>query len=93
VQDDNLPAVINRAAEDHGCEPKLRREGEGGHATEAIATASNALVLVVLVLTLLPGVVILLPGVIMMMVRWGRLLGGGQMEPSMCVAADERQRE
>ena len=86
MQDGGLPAVIDRGAEDHGCDLKLRREGERGHAAEAIATASDAIVLAVLVLTLLSGVA-------MMMVRRDRLLGGGQMEASMCVAADEGQRE
>ena len=86
MQDDDLPAVINRGAENHGCDPKLRREREGGHATEAIAAASNAVVLVVLMLTLLPGMV-------MIVVRRGWLLGSGQMEPRMRVAADERERE
>jgi len=86
VQDNNLPAVIDRGAEDHGGNLKLRREGEGGHTTEAIATASNGIVLVLLMVTLLPGVVV-------MMVRRDRLLGRSQTKSSMRVAADERQRQ
>jgi len=52
MQDDGLPAEMNDSAEDHGHDGiKLRHQGIGGHATEAIATAAQALVLLVLVLT------------------------------------------
>lgn len=86
MQDVGLPAVIDPRAEDRGRDLKLRREGERRHATEAIATASNAIVLVVLMLLLLPGAVVIV-------VRLDGLLGSGQMQPSMRVPADERQRE
>jgi hypothetical protein len=51
-------------AKDHGYNAaKLRRQDVGGHATEAIATAPKTFVLLVLVLVLTR-----LPGVIMMIV-------------------------
>jgi hypothetical protein len=88
VQDDGVPAEMNSGAEDHGHNAtKLRRQRVGGHATEAIATARDIRVLLVLVLIRLPDVIV------MIVIVRGRLLGMGQMESNMGVAADERQGE
>jgi hypothetical protein len=87
VQDDGLPAKMNGGAKDHGHNAaKLRCQGIGEYA-EAIATAPNTFVLLVVVLTRLPGVIIMI-----VTVR-DRLLDRNQTERSMGVAADERQRE
>jgi hypothetical protein len=88
AQEDGLPAKMNGGVKDHGYNAaKLRRQDVGGHATEAIATAPKTFVLLVLVLTRLPGVIM------MIVIMRGWLLGRGRMEPSMRIAADERQRE
>ena len=88
MQDDGLPAEMNGGVKDHGYNAaKLRRQDVGGHATEAIATARDIRVLLVLVLIRLPDVIV------MIVIVRGRLLGMGQMESNMGVAADERQGE
>jgi hypothetical protein len=79
---------MNGGAKDHGYDAAmLGCQGIGGHATEAIATAPKILVLLVLVLTRLPGMIMTI-----VTVR-SRLLGRDQMEPSMGVAAGERKGE
>ena len=86
MQDDGLPAKMNDSAEDHGHDGiKPRCRGIGGYTTEAIAAASKPLVLLVLVLTRLPGVIL------MNMTIRGGLLGRDRMEPSMRIATDKRQ--
>ena len=85
MQDDGLPSKMDGCAKDNGHDAaKLRCQGIGRHATEAIATAPRTFVLLVLVLTRLPGVIM------MIVTLRGRLLGRDQMEPRMNVVADER---
>jgi hypothetical protein len=74
---------VNGGAKDHGHDAaKFRCQGVGGHATEAIGTAPETLILLRLMLARLPGVIMMI-----VTVR-GRLLGRDQMEPSMGVAAE-----
>jgi hypothetical protein len=88
MQDDGLHGKLNGGAEHHRVDAaKLRRQVEGGHAPKTIATASDALVLIGVVLSRLPA-----RAVMVVYVR-GRLLGGCQVQPSVRIAADQRERE
>ena len=88
MQDDGSHGEMKGGAENHGGDAaKVRGQGVSGHAAKAIATALEALALLGLMLTRLSGMVLMV-----VRVR-GRLRGERRREPSVGVAADQRERE